>query len=121
MITDPVVLRKSTVKKVLEVAQQCVAEKRKGWFVQMPLFWAALDDCGYTGKEVREALGFLQQRTYFIVFLDEDGHAARISLVPQRFRCWHCNMLLDMQDDFVDHIGLCLKRQAKIARNRKLL
>jgi hypothetical protein len=55
------------------------------------------------------------------VFLDEDGHAARISLVPQRFRCWHCNMLLDMQDDFVDHIGLCLKRQAKIARNRKLL
>jgi hypothetical protein len=29
-------------------------------------------------------------------------------------------MWLGMQDDFVDHIDICLKRQAKIARNRKL-
>jgi hypothetical protein len=30
-------------------------------------------------------------------------------------------MWLDMQDDPEDHIDLCRKRQAKIARNRKLL
>jgi len=26
-----------------------------------------------------------------------------------------------MQDDFVDHIDICLKQQKKIERNRKLL
>ena len=118
MNNEDIVLRKSVVRKVLEVAQACVDRNKKGWFVKMPVLWGAMDDMGFTAKEVRAALGFFQQRTYLIVFLDEDGQVGGISIVPQRYRCGHCNMWLDMQDDPVDHIDLCRKRQAKIARNR---
>jgi len=121
MNNEDIVLRESVVNKVLEVAQTCVDAKRKGWFVSMPRFWSAMDEICFTGKEVREALAFLAARMYVIVFLDDDGQIAGISMVPQRYRCGHCNMLLDMQDDFVDHIDLCLKRQRKIERNPLLL
>ena len=120
MTNKEIVIRKSVVSKVLEVAQACVNESKKGWRVQMPIFWDAMDEICFTGKEVREALAFLAARMYVIVFLDDDGQVAGISLVPQRYQCGFCNMWLGMQDDFVDHIDICLKRQAKIARNRKL-
>ena len=121
MTNKDIVLHKSVVRKVLEVAQACVDGTRKGWRVQMPLFWGAMDDMGYTGKEVRETLAFLEARMYVIVFPDEDGQVGRISLVPQRYQCGFCYMWLNMQDEPEHHIDTCLKRQAKIERNRKLL
>ena len=121
MTNDEIVIHKSVVNKVWEVAQACVDEKKKGWRVQMPIFWDAMDNLGFSGKEVRAILAFLAARMYVIVFRDEDGHVAGISLVPQQYRCWHCNSLLDMQDDIRRHFDDCRKRQAKIERNRKLL
>ena len=121
MNNEDIVLRESVVNKVLEVAQTCVDAKRKGWFVSMPRFWSAMDEICFTGKEVREALAFLAARMYVIVFPDEDGQGGRISLVPQRYQCGFCYMWLNMQDEPEHHIDTCLKRQAKIERNRKLL
>ena len=120
MTNNEVVLRKSVVNKVLEIAQRCVDEKRKGWRVKMQQFNDAMDDMGFTGKEVRAALAFLSARMYLIAFPGEDCHVTGISLVPQQYPCEFCNMLLDMQDDPEGHIDLCLRRQAKIQRNRKL-
>jgi hypothetical protein len=113
--------RQYLLNKVLEVAHACVDEKKKGWRVRMGDFHDAMDDLGFDGKDVREALGFLQQRAYVITFIGEDGHVAGISLVPQRYRCWQCDMLLDMQDETEDHIQDCMKRQQKFQRNRKLV
>jgi hypothetical protein len=121
MTNNEVVLRKSVVNKVLEIAQRCVDEKRKGWRVQMPLFWDAMDDMSFSGKEVRDALAFLETRMYVVTFTDEDGSVTGISLVPQRYQCGFCNMWLNMQDEPENHIDLCLRRQAKIERNRMLL
>ena len=121
MTNKEIVIRKSVVSKVLEVAQACVNESKKGWRVQMPIFWDAMDEICFTGKEVREALAFLAARMYVIVFPDEDGQGGRISLVPQRYQCGFCYMWLDMQDEPEHHIDTCLKRQAKIERNRKLV
>jgi hypothetical protein len=109
------------INKVWEAAQACVDESRKGWRVQMQVFRDAMDDLGFTGREVREVLAFLEVKMYVIVFPDEDGHVAGISLVPQQYRCLQCNMLLDMQSDIRFHFEDCRKRQAKIARNRELL
>ena len=89
--------------------------------VKIPAFWGAMEHLGFSGRDVRAVLAFLAARMYVIVFRDEDGHVAGISLVPQQYRCWQCNMLLDMQSDIRFHFEDCRKRQAKIARNRKLL
>ena len=121
MTNKEIVIRKSVVSKVLEVAQACMDDKRKGWFVSMPKFWSAMDAFNFGSRDVRAALAFLALRMYVIVFLDDDGQIAGISMVPQRYRCGHCNMLLDMLDDFVDHIDICLKQQKKIERNPLLL
>jgi hypothetical protein len=121
MNNNEVVLSKFVVNKVWEVAQSCVDETRKGWFVNMEQFHDAMDGWDFTAEKVRAALEFLESRTYVLPFKDEDGHVTRISLVPQRYQCGHCNMWLDMQRDPEDHIDSCLKRQAKIERNRKLL
>jgi hypothetical protein len=121
MNSDEIVLRNFIINKVLQVAQACVDESRKGWRVKLPLFKDAMDAFNFSSREVREVLAFLEAKMYMIVFLDEDGHVAGISLVPQKYRCWQCNGLLDMQDDIRRHFDDCRKRQAKIERNRKLL
>jgi hypothetical protein len=121
MNNDEIALRNFIINKVWEVAQLCVDEDKKCWRVKLPLFWGAMDDLGFTGREVREALAFLESRMYVIVFPDEDGHVTGISLIPQRYQCVHCNTWLEMQDDPEGHIDECLKRQAKIERNRELL
>lgn len=120
MNNDEIAIRMSAVNKVLQVAQQCVDESKKGWFVSMPVFWNAMDAFNFGIKEVRAALAMLAARLYVIVFPDEDGHVAGISLVPQQYRCWHCNGLLSVQDDIRRHFDDCRKRQVKIERNRKL-
>ncbi|MGB0073618.1 MAG: hypothetical protein WBP71_11770 [Terracidiphilus sp.] len=121
MNSDGIVLRESVVSKVFEIAEQCVDESKKGWRVKMSVFWEAMDAFDFSGREVREALAILAAKMYVIVFPDEDGEVARLSLLPQEFRCWHCNGLLDIQDDIRRHFDDCRKRQAKIQRNRKLL
>jgi hypothetical protein len=121
MNNDEIVIRKAVINTVLKVAQQCLDENRKGWFVRMPVFWDAMDDLGFTGEEVRATLAFLQARMYVITFTDEDGCVTGISLVPQQYQCEFCNMWLDMQDEPENHIDDCLKRQAKIEWNRKLV
>jgi hypothetical protein len=120
-MADTFVLSKFVVNKVLEVAQACVDDSRKGWRVKMPAFRDAMDHLGFSGRDVRAVLAFLAARMYVIVFPDENGHVAGISLVPQQYRCLQCNMLLDMQDDPDNHIDFCLRQQRKIKRNRKLL
>ena len=120
-MADTFVLSKSVVNKIWEAAQACVDGERKGWRLKMPLFRDAMDAFNFSGREVGAVLAHLSARMYMIVFLDEDGHVAGISLVPQKYRCWQCNGLLDMQDDIRRHFDDCRKRQAKIERNRKLL
>jgi len=121
MNTDETVLRKSVVNKVFEIAEACLDGDKRGWRVRMPVFWGAMDAFDFSSIEVREALAFLSARMYVIVFADEDGHVAGISVVPQQYRCWHCNGLLNMQDGILPHLGDCRKRQAKIQRDRELL
>lgn len=121
MNTDETVLRKSVVSKVLEVAQACVDTERKGWRVKMPVFWEAMDAFDFSGREVRAALAYLSARMHLIAFPGEDGHVAGISLVPQRYRCWHCNLWLDIRSDIRRHFDDCRTRQAKIQRYRELL
>lgn len=113
MTNGETAIRESVINKVLQVAQACVDEKKKGWFVKMPAFWGAMDHLGFSGKDVRAVLAFLAARMYVIVFRDEDGHVAGISLVPQQYRCLHCIGLLNMQDDIRHHFDDCRKRQAK--------
>lgn len=120
MNNDEIAIRMSTVNKVLQVAQQCADESKKGWFVRMSMFWNAMDAFNIGSREVREVLALLQARMHVITFLDGDGHITGISVTPQWFRCWHCNGLLNMQDGILPHLGDCWKRQQKIERNRKL-
>jgi hypothetical protein len=75
---------------------------------------------GFTGKEVRATLAFLEKKMYVITFLDSDGCVTGISLVPQWYPCEFCKMPLYIQDDPEQHIDLCLRRQRKIEMNRKL-
>ena len=103
-----------------EVAQKCFDEEEKGWWVRMEEFREAMDALHFGRRLVGEALREAECRAYAIVRIDEDGHLKSISIVPQRYQCWHCNMWLDMQDDPEDHIDLCLRRQAKIDRTRTL-
>ena len=98
-----------------------VIHKHSARPVKIPAFWGAMEHLGFTGREGRAVLAHLSARMYMIVFPDEDGHVAGISLVPQQYRCWQCNGLLNMQDDIRLHFDDCRKRQAKIERNRKLL
>lgn len=121
MNNDEIAIRMSTVNKVLQVAQQCVDPNKRGWFLRMPVFWDAMDGFNFGGREVRAVLAFLQAKMYVIVVPDEDSHIAGITLVPERYRCWHCNMLLDIQDSIRRHFDDCRKRQVKIERGRKLL
>lgn len=121
MTISELTLSRFVVNKVWEIIQTCVDESRKGWFVTMPEFRDAMGSQNFDGKEVREALEFLEARTYLILFPDADGHVARISLVPQRYQCGHCRMWLNMQDDPEGHIDLCLKQQKKIEMSRKLV
>ena len=109
MSNDEVVLSRSVVGKVLEVARACVDEKRKGWFVNMKQFRDAMDGLNLDSREVSEALAYLEARMYVITFPDADGQVTKISVVPQRYQCHHCKMWLNMQDDPEDHIELCLK------------
>src|SRR5665213_3988812 len=81
--------------------------------VKIPAFWGAMEHLGFTGREGRAVLAHLSARMYMLVFPDEDGHVAGISLVPQQYRCWQCNGLLNMQDDIRLHFDDCRKRQAK--------
>ena len=120
-MTDTFVLSKFVVNKVWEVAQACVDDTKKGWRVKMPEFRDALDGLDFTASEIHAALSCLESRAYFFAFTDEDGHVTGVSLIPQRYQCGHCNLWLDMQGDPENHIDDCLKRQAKIARNRVLL
>jgi hypothetical protein len=121
MNNDEVVLSRFVVNKVWEVAQACVDDSRKGWHVMMPDFGDAMDSLEFTAKEVREALAFLEARTYLITLSDEDGHVTGISLVPPRFRCEFCKMWLNTQSNPENHIDFCLRQQRKIERNRNLL
>jgi hypothetical protein len=120
MSNDEVVLNRFVVNKVWEIAQICLDENKKGWFVNMRQFRDAMDSLDFTANEVRAALSYLQTRMILLVFLDEEGHVLRISLVPQRYQCVHCKMWLDMQDNPEDHIDLCLRLQKRIEMNRKL-
>jgi hypothetical protein len=120
MNNDEIALSKFVVNKVLEIAQACVDENKKGWFVTMQPFHNALDGFDFTAKEVCAAVAFLEARTYVILFPDEDGHVTRISIVPQRYQCGHCKMWLNMEDDPENHIELCLRLQRKMERNRVL-
>jgi hypothetical protein len=120
MNNDEIVIRKWVVNKVLQVVQQCVDESRKGWRVKIREFNDAMDDLGFTGEEVRAALAYLRARMYVITLLNSDGSVTGISLVPQWYPCEFCKMPLYIQDDPEGHIDLCLRRQAKIKRNRKL-
>jgi hypothetical protein len=117
MNNEEIAIHKYVVNKIWEVAHDCVDESRKGWRVKLPLFWGAMDDLDFTRREVREVLAFLEVKMYVLVFRDEDGCVTGISLVPQQYRCWQCNMLLDMQDDIRRHFDDCQKRQAKIQRS----
>lgn len=121
MNSDEIVIRKSVVEKILEIAQACVDENKKGWWVKMPEFRDALDNFDFTGSEVRAAIEYLEKRLYFLALRDDDGQVTRISVVPQRYQCEFCRMWLNMQDEPEDHIDLCLKLQKKIERNRQLL
>jgi hypothetical protein len=121
MNNEDILLRKSTVNTVLKVAQACSDESRKGWRVKMRQFNDAMDDNDISSKEVRAALEFLQLRMFVIAFFDADGHVTGISLVPQRYPCEFCNMVLHIQDAPEKHIDVCLRRQKKIERNRALL
>ena len=121
MSNDEVVLSGSVVGKVLEVARACVDEKRKGWFVNMKQFRDAMDALNLDSREVSEALAYLKARMYVITFPDADGGGTKISVVPQWHQCRFCKMWLDMQDEREHHIDDCLRRQAKMARNLRLL
>ena len=119
--SDEVVLSRFLVNKVLEVAQSCIDDSRKGWRVKMPDFRDAMDSLDFTANEVRAAFSHLQVRTLVITSLNAEGGVAGISLVPQRYQCGHCNMWLNMQDEPEHHIDLCVKQQKKIERHRELL
>jgi len=121
MNNDETVISRFVVSKVLEIAETCVDGSKKGWFVDMQQFRDAMDSQNFDSKEVREALAFLEARTYLITLSDEDGHVTGISLVPEQYRCDFCRMWLNTRDDPEDHIERCLKQQKKIGRNRKLL
>jgi hypothetical protein len=121
IMNDCNVSRKFLINKVLETAQDFVDTDRKGWRVKMREFHDAMDAFDFSGREVREAIAFLEARMIMISFTDHDGHIYAISVVPQRYRCEFCNMWLDMQDDPEDHIDLCRRLQAKMKRNRELL
>lgn len=98
-MTDTLALSKFVVNKVWEIAQACVDGSKKGWFVNLRQFRDAMDSLDFNAEEVRAALAFLEARTYLITLPDDDGHVARISLIPQRYQCGHCNMWLNMPDD----------------------
>ena len=121
MINSELRIRESVVSKVFEIAEQCVDESKKGWRVKMSVFWEAMDAFHFSGREVRAAFAYLSVRMYLIAFPGEDGHVAGISLVPQQYRCWHCNGSLSLQDDIRRHYDDCRKRQVKIQRNHELL
>jgi hypothetical protein len=114
------VSREHLINKVWEVAQDCVDEKKKGWMVKMETFREAMDGLDFGHQLVCEALHEAEIRAYAITRVDEDGYCTAISIVPQRYQCWHCRMWLDMQDHAEDHIELCYKQQTKIERNRLL-
>jgi hypothetical protein len=119
-MADSDVSSKFLLKKVWEVAQNCVDEKKKGWSVKMEEFGDAMDALDFGRKQVREALEVLEYRELVITFADENDHLKAIGIVPQRYQCWHCNMWLDMQNDPEGHMELCLRRQKKIERNLML-
>ena len=121
MNNDEVVLNTFVVNKVWEVAQSCVDETRKGWFVNMSEFRDAMDSLDFTADEVNASLSYLEARSFVITFLDADGCIAGISCVPQRYRCRFCKMWLNTQSDPEAHIDLCLRLQRKIERYRMLL
>jgi hypothetical protein len=121
MSNDELVLNRFVVNKVWEIAQTCLDENKKGWFVNMAEFRDAMDSLDFTANEVRAALSYLEARSVVITFLDADGGVARISCVPQRYRCRFCNMWVNTQDDPEGHIDHCLKQQKKIERNKELL
>jgi hypothetical protein len=121
MSNDEIALSKFVVNKVWEVAQTCVDENRKGWFVTMPEFRDAMDSLDFTSEEVGAALAYLELRTCLLAFRNEEGHITGISLIPQRYQCDFCGMWLNTRDDPENHIELCLKQQNKIERNRMLL
>jgi hypothetical protein len=109
MSNDGVVLNRFVVNKVWEIAQTCLDENKKGWFVNMAEFRDAMDSLDFTANEVRAALSYLEARSVVITFLDADGGVAGISCVPQRHRCEFCNMWVNTQDDPESHIDRCLK------------
>jgi hypothetical protein len=121
MNNDEIVLHKFVVNKVWEVAQACVDGSNRGWFVNMRQFRNAMDSLDFTANEVRAVLAFLEARTYVITFPNEEGQVRRISVVPQRYQCEHCNLWLNMQNDIDDHIDLCLKQQKKMERYQERL
>jgi hypothetical protein len=121
MINDGIVLSRWVVNKVLEIAQSCVDESRKGWFVNMQEFNDGIDCQHFGDKEIREALAYLEARTYIITLRGEDDHIIGISIVPPRYQCNFCRTWLDSRDDPEDHIDLCLRLQRKMERNRKLV
>ena len=55
-----------TVNKVWEVAQDCLDENKKGWWVRMEEFGEAMDALYFGGKQVGEALDELECRAYVI-------------------------------------------------------
>jgi hypothetical protein len=120
MNNDEIALSEWVVNKVLEIAEACVDESRKGWRVKMGEFDDAMDSQDIDSRELREALALLDSTTYIIPFRDEDGNIAGISVIPQRFQCGHCKMWLNMQDDYEEHIDLCLRVQRKREMYRKL-
>jgi hypothetical protein len=80
-----------------------------------------MDGLNLGTREVREALAYLEARLQLITFLDADGQVTGISVPPQWYQCRYCKMWLDMQDEREHHIDDCLRRQAKMAKNLRLL
>jgi hypothetical protein len=83
---DEVVLNRFVVTNIWEVAQACVEESKKGWFVTMPEFRDAMNALDFTAKEVRATLSYLEARTYVITLPDEDGHVRLLYFHPTRVR-----------------------------------
>ena len=86
MNNTEIALSRFVVNKVWEVAQTCVEEGRKGWFVTMQEFRDAMDSLDFTSEEVGAALAYLELRTCLLAFRNEEGHITGISLgVPGEF------------------------------------
>jgi hypothetical protein len=119
MNNDEVVLSRFVVNKVLEVAQVCVDESRKGWRVEMSAFNDAMDSLNIPANEVRAALVYLEARTFIITFLGEDGCLSGICVVPPRYRCGFCGMWLNTRDNPKHHIEPCERQQRKIEMYRR--